>query len=358
LKRLQGLGKMMKDSTNFWSQTFETITACKTERDSNCGDEYFEVKKDVIEDYDTRSTQPRTESGDNRSYIKNEEDDISKTDTVSKISLTSKKWTLEEDNMLLTLIKNSRKRDWKAIGSSLNKTSSQCSYRYSKLTNLLKKSKWSRKEDLLLIELVELYGENWQYIQTKIPHKSVEDIRLRYIITLDPTKRKPEKVDELINIKCENLTAETQPSHKRKLSAEDLCIFNQNFEDECKNIFVNKRKDSYDINFSDQFLQKNHNEDLLRQYHLLENVFQQVYEFTNNCNILASTPYDKTIEQKKHMLSNKLNSLKEYYISIMNRDVYNADAKKKSLISQIEVLIELINTIKLRILMIQGGKVL
>jgi hypothetical protein len=348
---------MMKDSTNFWAQSFETITSCKTERDSNCEDEYFEVKKDVVEDFDTKSTQPRTESGDNRLYIKNEEDNISNIDTVSKTSLTNKKWTPEADSKLITLVTNSRKRDWKVIGSLLNKTSSQCSYRYSKLTNILRKSKWSRKEDLQLLELVELYSENWHYIQTKMPQKSVEDIRLRYIITLDSTKRNLVKNNQVIDIKCENPKEETKPIHKSNLNAEvDLCFFNQNFEDECNNIFVNKRKDSYDINLSDQFLQKNHNEDLLRQYHLLENVFQQVYEFTNNCNILASTAYDKTIEHKKQILSHKLNSLKDDYISIMNKDVYNPDAQKKSLISQIEILIELINTIKLRIMMIQAGK--
>ena len=119
----------------------------------------------------------------------------------------------------------------------------------------------------------------------------------------------------------------------------------------------NNRKDSYEINFSDQFMINNENSDLLKQYQLLENVFEQVYEFSNKYqNTYINDSVDNNLENKRQLLSLKLNTLKEDYLNIINNNVNNAELVNKSLINQIEVLIELINTIKLRIAMIQNGK--
>jgi hypothetical protein len=357
---------MIKDSSNFWKKTFEAITSCKTKRKTIFEeDEYCEIKADIKDEFDTRSTLPKSDNEDNRKYNKNDEDNLVCEDAVSKIPLLNKKWTIEEDKILISLVKSNRKRDWKKIALALNKTSSQCSYRYSKIRNHIKKAKWNRKEDLKLLELVELYGKNWGYIQTKMNNKTIEDIRLHYTITLDSVKNKRSnslKDSSSNNINSDDIMMidnDIIPSNKHKLSIDtDNPIINQNFDDEYNNVFVkNNRKDSYEINFSDQFMINNENSDLLKQYQLLENVFEQVYEFSNKYqNTYINDSVDNNLENKRQLLSLKLNTLKEDYLNIINNNVNNAELVKKSLINQIEVLIELINTIKLRIAMIQNGK--
>ncbi len=355
---MKGLGTIISDSSKFWSKSFETITSCKTDIQD---DEYIDIKHDVREDYDTRSTLPRSEFSDKRKYIKNDEDEISNADSFGKVSLINKKWTTEEDNMLISFVNNNRKRDWKKIGSVLNKTSSQCSYRYSKIKHHVKLSKWSRKDDLALLELVELYGENWAYIQTKIPEKKIEDIKLHYTSTLDPILYKRNSSQLSDNVNNSNIIVDDiqMTPHTHKLSIDfDTYTPNKNFDDEYYSIFVNKRKDSYDINLSDHFLISNQNEDLLKQYNSLENVFRQVYEYSNEYN--TSNPnsmIDKCLENRRHLLSNKLNNLKQDYTSIANNNVNNSDLLKKSIINQIEVVIELINTIKMKIVMMQDGSI-
>ena len=65
---------------------------------------------------------------------------------------------------------------------------------------------------------------------------------------------------------------------------------------------------------------------------------------------------DKKLEDKKDILSSKLRSLKEDYTNIINSNINDAEVIKISLLKQIEVLIELINTIKLKINLIQQSE--
>jgi hypothetical protein len=65
---------------------------------------------------------------------------------------------------------------------------------------------------------------------------------------------------------------------------------------------------------------------------------------------------DKKIEEKKDILSLKLKNLKEDYTNIINSNIKDTEVIKISLLKQIEVLIELINTIKLKINLIQQSE--
>jgi hypothetical protein len=118
-----------------------------------------------------------------------------KEDTASLMSIddsirhshSKRNWTPEEDAKLLNYVSETNSHNWKKISGIFgNKTAQQCSYRYIKLITDKNRSKWNRNDDIQLLELTELYGQNWVYIATKMPGRSPEDIMQRYILKLDP----------------------------------------------------------------------------------------------------------------------------------------------------------------------------
>ena len=62
---------------------------------------------------------------------------------------------------------------------------------------------------------------------------------------------------------------------------------------------------------------------------------------------------DRQLEAKKDSLSLKLFHLKEDYLKMKDSNIHDTNIIKNSLMKQIEVLTELINTIKIKINLIQ-----
>jgi hypothetical protein len=90
----------------------------------------------------------------------------------------------------LELTSEDSKHNWKKLARNFNnKTPQQVSYRYNKLLQSEKK-KWSRNEDITLIELVELYGKDWKAIAIKMPGRKIDDIRERFQFKLDPNLKR------------------------------------------------------------------------------------------------------------------------------------------------------------------------
>jgi hypothetical protein len=91
-------------------------------------------------------------------------------DDSSRNSYSRRNWTPGEDAKLLTLVNEGQSRKWKKISVYFgNKTVQQCAYRYNRLMIDMNKSKWNRNDDILLLELSEVYGQNWAYIATIMP---------------------------------------------------------------------------------------------------------------------------------------------------------------------------------------------
>jgi hypothetical protein len=113
-----------------------------------------------------------------------------------------KTWTPDEDRRLLSLVHDSQGRNWKKIAHILgNKTGPQCSYRYNKLITDVSRSKWNRNEDIQLLELTEVYGHNWVLIANKMPGKTPEEAKQRFTLKLDPRLKRSRfdrEEDELI----------------------------------------------------------------------------------------------------------------------------------------------------------------
>jgi hypothetical protein len=136
-------------------------------------------------------------------FIKNKEENgsLMSIDESSKIHSRST-WTAEEDRKLLMLVNESKAKNWKKIAQILgNKTGPQCSYRYNKLVTEMTKAKWNRNDDIQLLELVETYGQNWAFIANKMQGRSTEEVKYRFIMKLDPKLKRSrfeKEEDELI----------------------------------------------------------------------------------------------------------------------------------------------------------------
>jgi hypothetical protein len=62
---------------------------------------------------------------------------------------------------------------------------------------------------------------------------------------------------------------------------------------------------------------------------------------------------DKKLEEKREGLSAKLEQLKNDYLMIIRSNIQEKGVIKNSLLKQIDVLVELINTVKIKINLIQ-----
>ena len=99
---------------------------------------------------------------------------------VIKFGNITNKWTVREDDLLLLLCKE-RNKSWKEISEAIgNKTQYQCLGRYKKLYKTEKNAKWKRSDDLKIVELIELYGKNWDLIANELKMRTPDEIRDRY----------------------------------------------------------------------------------------------------------------------------------------------------------------------------------
>jgi hypothetical protein len=186
---------MLNDSSQYWKTTFNNITSCNCDRE-NIVEEDKEEEDIIVNKINYNTDYPNVkEDGkmdiDNMTdvEIKKREDSVSlmSIDDSGRNSYSKRNWTAEEDAKLLKYVTEYNSHNWKKISTIfLNKTAQQCSYRYSKLISDINKSKWNRNDDILLLELIELYGHNWAYISSKMSGRSPEDIMQRYILKLDP----------------------------------------------------------------------------------------------------------------------------------------------------------------------------
>ena len=94
----------------------------------------------------------------NEEAISNSNSFLSK--KTSRKAQNSREWTKEEERMLLKL-NEVYPHNWRQISRLIKtKTPIQCSYKYEKISSESRADKFSRREDIILIELVNKYGKN------------------------------------------------------------------------------------------------------------------------------------------------------------------------------------------------------
>lgn len=91
------------------------------------------------------------------------------------------KWLTEEDNMLLNLKNENSAITFSEICAYLpNKSMKQIENRYKKLIKGNSRRYWSREEDLRLIDLIDMHGENFTKLVEFFQDKSATEIEARY----------------------------------------------------------------------------------------------------------------------------------------------------------------------------------
>ena len=105
--------------------------------------------------------------------------------------INQKKWTKEEDLDLINLVQNYKGKKWKEVASYFhNKTPLQCFSRYKRIKPGINKGTWKKDEDNLIISLIEKYGKSWSKISKIIQTRNGKQIRDRYTNVLAPNINK------------------------------------------------------------------------------------------------------------------------------------------------------------------------
>lgn len=119
------------------------------------------------------------------------------------------KFTDEEDQMLVELVRQFGLSSWSKIAHELkNKTSKQCKDRWKNYVNpALNHNEFSEEEDELLMKKVNEVGTRWTIVKDFFPDRSINNIRYRWL-NLNKTiaKNKARKAHEkskriMINVK-------------------------------------------------------------------------------------------------------------------------------------------------------------
>jgi len=110
--------------------------------------------------------------------------------TIKKIK-NQKKWTREEDELLIALAEKYQEKHWKEISKKFTKKNSlQCFSRYKRIRPGIVKGSWKKDEDRKIEELVFKYGKSWSKISKLLGTRNGKQIRDRFINVLDPEIRK------------------------------------------------------------------------------------------------------------------------------------------------------------------------
>ncbi|KAL4373957.1 uncharacterized protein [Arachis hypogaea] len=105
----------------------------------------------------------------------------------------ARRWSEEEDNLLIQIVKKHEARNWKKIAAYLSgRTEAQCLHRWQKVLDPdLVKGYWTKEEDDRLTELVRKYGlKRWAEIAKFLPGRIGKQCRERWHNNLDPAIKK------------------------------------------------------------------------------------------------------------------------------------------------------------------------
>ncbi|OJD32138.1 myb transcription protein [Diplodia corticola] len=109
------------------------------------------------------------------------------------MSKVAKRWTPEEDQMLLRQVSCSttqgKARDWTAIAAGVpGRSNKDCRKRWcNHLVGGLRKGSWETSEDRILAASVEQYGFQWALVAEEVGTRSADQCAKRWQHSLDPS---------------------------------------------------------------------------------------------------------------------------------------------------------------------------
>ncbi len=162
---------------------------------------------------------------------------------IIKKVINQKKWTQEEDNQLLNLVKENNGKNWKEISTHFhNKNPLQCFSRYKRIRPELNKGSWKKEEDSLILNLINTYGNSWSKISKIIKTRNGKQIRDRYNNVLNPNINKNK-----FTVEEDNLILSLYEKFGTKWS-KFISYFKNRTSDMIKNRFHTTLKKKYDNN--------------------------------------------------------------------------------------------------------------
>ncbi|CAG8512965.1 3741_t:CDS:10 [Cetraspora pellucida] len=105
--------------------------------------------------------------------------------------INNDEWTTLETKKLLEIVEQNNCRNWQKIALELgtNRTAAECFKQYNKQSS--DPRKWSKEEDNILIRAVDLYGEkNWQQVAHCLDNRTGQQCLHRWTKTLNPAIRR------------------------------------------------------------------------------------------------------------------------------------------------------------------------
>ncbi len=112
------------------------------------------------------------------------------------ISMTSSRshvhhrFSRDEDNRLLELVRSFGTNQWERVGSLMNRSARQCKDRYELFISPdIRHDPWTATEDEQLLRCQEQFGRRWPYIAQYFSGRSPMQLKNRWI-KLDRARRK------------------------------------------------------------------------------------------------------------------------------------------------------------------------
>lgn len=160
---------------------------------------------------------------------------------IMKVYKNRKNWTDKENRVIIGLGKLRKKNKWIFASKVLKKRNSmECYNHYKSINPCLKKGRWTIKEDIMLLNLINNLGENWRIIAKIIKNRSNKQIKNRFSKFLDNklTKNVFTKNDDVFIIKHYNSLKSFCGNEK---------IFKKKFRQRIKGNFNMRKMSFYEI---------------------------------------------------------------------------------------------------------------
>ena len=180
MKNVCGLSSLLNNSSNYWEKAIQnTLYICNRE----------DITKSELEN-------------ENKN-IKNDNNNLFKVTNINQKknncnkNIYTKEWSNQENEILIKQYFKLGNKNIKKL-SELIKTKSiqQINYRIKKIESKSKMRSFTRQDDLKIIELLEIYGKNWDLIEKNFTDFTSEMLEERYYNKLDPKLKRTKFTEE------------------------------------------------------------------------------------------------------------------------------------------------------------------
>ena len=182
MKNIKGFASFLNNSSTYWAGTIQN-TLCNCTRDN-------EIVKSEIDENENKNINT------NNNLFKVVTNQNSNFNNLNK-EIYTKEWTNEENDILIQQYFKLGNKNLRKLSELIQtKSTQQINYRIKKIELKSKMRSFTRQDDLKIIELVEIYGINWELISKNFPDFTSEMLEERYNNKLDPKLKRTKFTEE------------------------------------------------------------------------------------------------------------------------------------------------------------------